>query len=263
MIIAKFKNIYRLREINIYLVLVVFMTTSTSIAQADLCEQAYREAMNSPKLITAESRIKHLKQFESQCAGSGLYESRLSYFYVENNDYLNAKLVLLRGLEKKNEYHNSLKFSLIDLLVKQGRLEEALADAHQLQQEYPDWYGSFVLLVKITFLQKKYDDSIRYSEKVIALNPSADVYSTMGVALHRIGKHELAINAISHAIEIKPALLAQSFGTNELIYSLSNLQRDDEAKKYILKRIKLDGDWKNDKEFVKAVEYYQIDSSKQ
>jgi tetratricopeptide (TPR) repeat protein len=236
--------------------LLLFAVNISNAADSERCEDIFHFAKESQKLSSNESRLKYLLDNGKECEGTGLYESRLGYFYVEMQRYSDAEKVLNAGLSKPNEYHKQLKLSLIDIDVLKGHFDSAFAKAIKLQQEYSDWYASYFLLMRITLLQGRFEDAIRYAmESNKRQAPDAGMYLSMTIAYHQLGKDELAVDSFHNAAKLDPSVLSKVSGTDEVIYSLVRLTRYQEAAAIAETRIKNDLAWKEDADFLKAVNY--------
>jgi tetratricopeptide (TPR) repeat protein len=239
----------------IYLfILGLIMTEKTAAVETD-CESFYQEMMSNSKHSTPESKIQSLLQQEKKCSGTGLYESRLSYFYGMTGNYKMAKAILEKGLAFKNEYHQQLKYSLVDLLVQQGDMKAAYIDALKLRDEYPEWQASHMLLAKIALMEKKYAESVVHGIKANSLLPTASVCVGLVMAYHQLDKHHEAVLAMRGAISLDKSVKRSSSGMNEAIYSAVELGDTQAAIQLVAERQEADKQWEHDPVFVKAVRY--------
>lgn len=238
-----------------FLWLFLFVANMSNAADVTRCEGLYQSVMDSKRFPNSESKIKYLRDNGRSCEGTGIYESRLAYFYVDAKRFSDAEKTIRDGLSKPNPYHKQLKYSLVDIDVLQGRLDVAFSKAIRLQQEHEDWYGGYLLLSKITLMQRRFEESIQYAIESNKRSPEAGAYLGMTIAYHQLGKDEQAVESIYMAIKLDVSVVSKAPGMDEAIYSLVRLTRYQEAATLAETRIKNDGDWTKDKTFVKAVNY--------
>lgn len=242
-------------------VLVLGMTSMATVAGAAGskaavdCEAIYQAVTDSTAFPTSQSKIRHLSEQGQGCRGTGLYESRLAYFYVESGKIDEAARVLNQGLSTRNDYHKQLKYSLADLDVTRGRLDQALRNATALKTEYPDWFGGYMLLAKITLMQRRFAESIQYGMEANKREPNSSVYLGLAIAHHQLDQDEQAVEAGLKAIEMDPLVVKSGAGVDETIYSLVRLNRPQDAIALAKARMKNDSAWRTDPVFVKAYEY--------
>jgi tetratricopeptide (TPR) repeat protein len=236
--------------------LAVVMTSQTAMAKtATDCEAVFQAVTDAKAFPTPESKVQYLRERGRDCKGTGIYESRLAYFYVQAGNLDEAVKVLNQGLSTANEYHKELKYSLADIYVTRGQLDRAFASATQLKDEYRDWYGGYMLLAKITLMQGKFAESVKYGTQANERAPSSSTYLGLAIAHHQLKEDEQAVAAGLKAIELDPTVLRSGVGMNETIYSLVRLTRYKDAAELVKNRMMNDGAWKADPTFVKAYDY--------
>src|SRR5689334_11740835 len=152
---------------------VIIMSETANAKTATDCEAVYQAVTDEHAFPTPESKIRYLRDRGRDCKGTGIYESRLAYFYVAAGNTDEAVKVLNEGLATANSYHKELKYSLADIDVSKGQLDSALGKAAQLQQEYRDWFGGYMLAAKITLMQGKFAESIKHGTEANKRSPTS------------------------------------------------------------------------------------------
>ena len=223
-------------------------------ATAD-CEAIYQAVTDAKAFPAPEKKIQHLLYRGRSCRGTGIYESRLAYFYVQTRELDAAVKVLNQGLSTPNDYHKELKYSLADIDVAKGDLDKGFQNATRLKDEYPDWFGGYVLLAKVTLMQRRFAESIQYGTEANKRSPNASTFLGLAIAHHQLDQDEQAIAAGLEAIERDPKVVAAGAGMNEMIYSYVRLNRYPQAMDLLKARIRHDAAWRNDPVFVKAYDY--------
>lgn len=239
-----------------YLIFLWIFSMNTQATNLEIqCSLYFEEIKDDQRFPTIESKLKFFLAHKEKCGGTGLYDSRLSYLYAQIGDIPSAREALKKGLSTKNEYHTSLKYSMVDLWVQEGELDKAYQAAKQLVAEHGDWHGGYMLLAKITLMQQKFSESINYGKKANSLEPSAGVYVGQTIAYHQLDQHEEAVSAMMEAIKLDSRVLGSNSGTNEAIYSLVSLNNLKGASEMAHGRMLSDPHWDEDTTFIKAVNY--------
>ncbi len=225
------------------------------LAATSDCEAIYQAVTDAKAFPAPEKKIQHLLYRGRSCRGTGIYESRLAYFYVQAGDLDAAVKVLNQGLSTPNDYQKELKYSLADIDVAKGDLDKGFRNATRLKDEYPDWFGGYVLLAKVTLMQRRFAESIQYGTEANKRSPNASTFLGLAIAHHQLDQDEQAIAAGLEAIERDPKVVAAGAGMNEMIYSYVRLNRYPQALDLLEARIRHDAAWRNDPVFVKAYDY--------
>ena len=112
-------------------------------------------------------------------------------------------------------------------LYTQGRYQQALEQASQLLNEFPNSINLYNIIGAANQNSGKLDEAIEAYTKALSINPDyADAYNNMGNALQDQGKLEEAIEAYTKALSIKPDY-AEAY--NNVGNALKDLGRVDEA----------------------------------
>ncbi|MGY3441252.1 tetratricopeptide repeat protein [Bradyrhizobium sp. USDA 4473] len=227
-----------------------------SVARAATdCEAVYHAVADAKTFPTPKSKAQYLRDNAQDCKGTGIYESRLAYFYVQSGELDEAVRVLKEGLSTPNSFHRELKYSLADIDVTRGELGRAFENGMKLKDEYSDWYGGYMLLAKVTLMQGQFAESVRYGSQANKLSPNSSTYLGLAIAYHQLQEDKEAVEAGLKAIELDPTVLRSGVGMNETIYSLVRLTRYKDAAELIKNRMMNDAAWQKDPTFIKAYEY--------
>ena len=85
-----------------------------------------------------------------------------------------------------------------------GQYDKALAAFHHVTELDPDNYLGHMNTGAIYFEQAKYDEAIAETQKAIELQPAADLYSNLGLALLYLKRYPDAIAALEKSAKMHP-----------------------------------------------------------
>jgi tetratricopeptide (TPR) repeat protein len=230
------------------------MMSETAAAKPADCEALFQAVTDARAFPTPASKLQHLRERGGHCRGTGMYESRLAYLYVQMGKTDEAVKILNDGLSTPNAHHKELKFALVNIEVARGQLDKAFENATRVKREYPDWFGGYVLLAKISLMQGRFAESIQYGTAANKLSPNPSTYLGLAIAYHQLDHDEQAVKAGLEAIRLDPTVLRAGAGINETIYSLVRLKRYSDAAELVKTRMMNDNAWRKDPVFVKVYE---------
>jgi putative PEP-CTERM system TPR-repeat lipoprotein len=115
----------------------------------------------------------------------------LAQLQVANQDYAAAEREVKRALEAEPSSQLAQRFG-IQLAVRQGRTDEALAALHARQKAQPQEAYAYVAEADIEFSRKKMDAGIALLRKAIVLNEPGDAPARLFAALLAAGKPDEA-----------------------------------------------------------------------
>ena len=117
-------------------------------------------------------------------------------------------------------------------LYKQGLYQEALAQASQLQQKFPNSIMLYNIIGAANQGLGKLDKALGAYNKAISINPdNADVYNNMGLTLQKQGKLDEAIEAYKKATSIKSEYAAAYYNMGNALQEQGKLDEAIEAYK--------------------------------
>ncbi len=104
--------------------------------------------------------------------------------------------------------NNLAHYNLGNALVKQGKLDEGIAnylEAMRIKPDHPDTYNAHNSIGLALFRQGKLNEAIAHYSKAIRLKPDYEqAHNNLGVALIRQEKVDEAIRSFSRALQVKP-----------------------------------------------------------
>ena len=145
----------------------------------------------------------------------------------EQFDKLVARIESSEGSKTSADSLPSEKLQEILDLYKQGKFEEALVLATQLDQISIDDPNVPNIYAVINNALGKYEVAVEGYRRAITLKPDFEqAYSNLGISLYRLGKYQESITACNKAIELRPDFAEAH---SNLGLSLKSLLRHEEA----------------------------------
>ena len=164
--------------------------------------------------------------------------NKLGWAYEQKGNLALAEANYRKALEIEPDYEIA-RHNLGNVLLKQGKLDEAVVCFNELLRQKKDSVGVHYRLAVVLCIQGKYDDAIKHFARVLELNPKypnahkrmgevlaaagrmdeavahlnaalqtstnqSEVYAKLGAAYMQLSKYELAIQNLTKAIELKP-----------------------------------------------------------
>jgi len=122
--------------------------------------------------------------------------------------YWRNSITLFEHAIEVTSNNNLAHYNLGSALVKQGKLDEGIAnylEAMRIKPDHPDTHNAHNSIGLALFRQDKLDKSIAHYSKAIRLKPDyVQAHNNLGVALIRQGKVDEAIRSFSRALQIRP-----------------------------------------------------------
>ena len=129
----------------------------------------------------------------------------LSKAYLLHNRVQSAEQALRSALQRHPDYAPA-RFGLVDLLVDQGRVQEAVEQLNALLLHDADNSRAYFQLGRISSGQKHYVEALRYYQKVLALNQntSPETWLNMGLVYSAQKLPDQALQAYQTALKQQP-----------------------------------------------------------
>jgi len=138
---------------------------------------------------------------------------------VANNDTSEARVIVSRALEMKNNYTDA-SFFLAQLEINEGNVGKAIESLEQTTLISPNDAGLFFRLGLLKYNNKDYNGAISAFGRAITLVPDyANARYFLGLSYYNIGKSE---SAIEQFVEIEKT----NVGNSEVQRILSNLRNN-------------------------------------
>ncbi len=122
--------------------------------------------------------------------------------------YWRNSITLFEHAIEVTSNNNLAHYNLGNALVKQGKLDEGIAnylEAMRIEPDHPDTHNAHNSIGLALFRQDKLDEAIAHYSKAIRLKPDyVQAHNNLGVALIRQGKVDEAIRSFSRALQIRP-----------------------------------------------------------
>jgi len=125
----------------------------------------------------------------------------LAVAFVQAGRLEEAEVHYRRALPGRNtaETHNGLGY----VLAREGRSDEAVAEFRKAIDADPKFTPADNNLADVLVKQGKLEEAAQYYERSLAERPSAAVYNALGVVLHRLGKTDQAEEQFARAKQLE------------------------------------------------------------
>jgi tetratricopeptide (TPR) repeat protein len=129
--------------------------------------------------------------------------------------------------------HNNLG----EILVAQGKIDEALVHcraALRLKPDLPEAHGN---LANALFHKKEFDEAVERYEEVLRLDPgNPKAHGNMGAALDALERYDEAEAAFREALRINPEFVNAHFNLGNMLFEL---KRFEEAREHFAEAVRL------------------------
>ncbi len=188
----------------------------------------------------------------------------LGLSYEQKGDFAQAEINYKKALKARADYENALN-SLREVLLKQGKIEEAVAYFSELLHQNENSVAVHSCLATVLGIQGKYDKAIKHFGKALELNPGypdahhgmgtallaagrtseaiahlkaalrtntniEDVYAKLGNAYDQLGKYDLAIQSWSKVVELDPNNIGAANNAAWLLATIGDVSIQDADK---------------------------------
>ena len=220
--------------------------------QVGVCEEKIEAVQVKLGSLPIDDLVNQMLELEERCAGTGLYEYRLSKFYISARDYGKAAAVIARGLEANSSYEKELLVAKGDISLHQRNYQEAASKYLSVVEGFPDWYAGHDKLGFALFAQGQNDKAIASLNRAVELHETPGSYRTMVLAYYLTSQFEASTEALDRAYSLDEAILADRDPMVAAIRSYAELGKYQVSYGLLAALLKENPAIREDQEYIKA-----------
>ena len=232
-----------------------------------MCTEKWFDIVNEHGKHNYGALLESWQKLSDECAGTGLYEYRLSTIYERLGEIEKAQEVVRSVSKTDTEYSHYLKLADFSyqyiLLVESGSRDRKSYDDVEhgyvdLIKEYPKWPAAYEQLATIQRYLGKRDEAIATAKQALALDESSwKSYRVLVVAYTESRKYSEAKPLIRTAVELNEGLLADSEFMLASATTYINMQEPQTAEAVLLALAERSPDVQKDARFQAIVQFLQ------
>lgn len=219
------------------------------------CEAEFVKVMEDSRYIDLGNKIKRWKALAPQCAGTGIYESRLGTFYTQAKKYDAARKILNQGVAHKTGYEKELRLGLFAAQFRQEKpqeLQELAAQAISLVKDFPEWAGGYGALAEVRLAQHRFQEGIDNLEHANSLTPNSGAYVLLAMAYYKVDRPRDSAIAMQKALKLDKEALKHTQAVCATAYSLVAMGELAAADDLLVKHLKVQPAASNDPTYQKT-----------
>lgn len=249
----------RLNILVLMLVCILGNTVMAATNRQDKCEQAFKKLASGHVSTQLSEKIKYWKSLSGQCAGTGLYEYRLSNLYIRAEKYRAARHELESALKRGLPHKRELLAGMVDLASAVNNLSEARTYAEKLIREFPDYYVGYQEMGTIDIQEEKFKDAIPFFLKANKLKENWFTYRCLAISYFYTNQNKASITAFDKAYNLNNAIVADRMAMLVGANAYMNVGNFKVAHGVLLMLAKKDPAVKSDPTFVRM--YRDVESA--
>ena len=228
----------------------------TNATNLENCDKIYQSIERNAALNTPLQKAQAMQQQGKECIATGMYDVWLASYYQDGGDYPTSVKIVQSALDKVKT--DEARPNLLQLLAEAenqiGDETKAIKLAEGISHDYPEYTPILGFLAEEAFKKEDWKLALDYSQKIHNIdNKNVSSLMAQAAALHQLGRHEEAVNAVNKALDLEPERIGKTTGVLEAIFSLAILNRRPEAAELAKRHIAANPNWRDNRTFAQAV----------
>lgn len=231
------------------------MLSACSMSKAksfEECEVFLSGIIDNIALSTPLQKAQYLEAHGKDCLQYEEFNDWLGFTYQDAGKYDKSVEIAKKALPNAKNYKPNFLQMIAEAELQTGSEAEAYKQAVSISTSYPNFTPIQYFLYGIEIKRENWAESLIYAENSYHIEKNALSLLGMAAALHQLGRHEDAVNAVFKALTLEPERIAKTTGVLEGIYSLAILGRKPEAAELCRRHIAANPNWRENDAFVQA-----------
>ena len=192
-------------------------SAATAVCTVNTCEAEWGQVQALPRFPDQLARWQALAP---ECAGSGLYEVRLTGLLTVTGRYGEARQAARAGLALNTPYRKELLAANAAISLNTMQLADAQKQYQALIASYPDYFDGYCGMGALMLMERRFPDAIAYLNQAALHQQSWIIYRHLTIAYAQLHQHQRAVEAFDKAYRLNPRVVGDKDAIHAAIRSL-------------------------------------------
>lgn len=174
------------------------------MSNANTCDAEWTQVQALPHFPDQLARWQALAP---KCAGSGLYEVRLTGLLTVTGRYDEARQAVRGGLALNTAYKKELLGADAAISLNTMQLADAQKQYQALIASYPDYFDGYCGMGALMLMERKFPQAVDYLNRAAQHQQSWIIYRHLTIAYAQLHQHQQAVEAFDKAYRLNPKVV--------------------------------------------------------